>query len=70
MIAWIEEALGKKAVIENHPFHPADLKETWADITRAEKLLGWTPQITPEEGFRRTVEWHVENREWLGKVRL
>lgn len=70
MIAFIEEALGKKATITGKPFHAADMKETWADITKAGKLLGWTPSIAPNEGFQRTVDWHVANRAWLRDVQL
>ncbi len=32
--------------------------DTLADITRAQKLLGWTPEVTFVEGLRRTVEWY------------
>jgi len=70
MIAFIEKALGKKAVISGQPFHVADMKETWADITKAGQLLGWMPEVKPEEGFRRTVDWHVANRSWLKGIRL
>ncbi len=43
---------------------------TWADITKARRLLGWAPQITTEAGFRKAVDWHVANREWLGRIDL
>lgn len=70
MIGLIEQALGKKGRLEGLPFNTADMKETWADITKAHRLLGWAPQIAPEEGFRRTVEWHLANREWLKDIQL
>jgi len=70
MIGFIEQALGKQAVIAGQPFHVADLKATWADISKAGRLLGWTPQVSPEEGFRRAVEWHVSNRAWLKDIKL
>jgi len=59
-----------KAIINGQPFHVADIKETWADITKAERLLGWTPQISPEQGFQLSVDWHVANRAWLKDIRL
>lgn len=70
VIAFIEKALGKKALIAGKPFHIADIKETWADISKAERLLGWKPQVSPEEGFQRSVDWYRANREWLKDIRL
>jgi len=70
VIELIEEYLGKKAQIVYKPFHKADLKATWADITKAEKLLGWKPEVPLEEGLKRTVEWHVENRDFVKEINL
>jgi UDP-glucuronate 4-epimerase len=66
----IEDGVGKKAIIDYKPFHVADLKETWADISNAKKLLDWEPEISPEEGIRRTVAWHLENKEFLEDIQL
>ncbi len=70
VIAFIERSLGKKAVYDSKPFHVADIKETWADITKAQRLLDWSPRISPEEGFQRSVDWYTANRAWLNRVRL
>lgn len=70
VIQMIENFLGKKALIDYRPFHKADLKETWADITKAEKILGWKPQVSFEEGIRRTVDWYVANRDWLKDIEV
>jgi UDP-glucuronate 4-epimerase len=70
MIGLIENYLGKKAVIDYLPVNPVDMTDTQADITKAGKLLGWKPEISPEEGFRRTVEWYLANREWLMDVKV
>jgi UDP-glucuronate 4-epimerase len=70
VIGKIEEYLGKKAIIDQKPFHKADMKATWADITKAGKLLGWKPEILLDEGLRRTVDWYVENRSWLQQVKV
>ena len=70
MIEGIESCLGKRAKIDYKPFHRADMKETWADIEKAERLLEWKPEIGFDEGLRRTVDWHVENRGWLRTIKL
>jgi len=62
VIGMIEKYLGKKAQIANKEFHIADVKETWADISKANKLLGWKPTISLEEGIKRSVEWHLANK--------
>ena len=70
IISMIESILGKKAHVEHLPFHKADMKETWAYIEKAYKLLGWKPKVDIEEGLRRTVNWYIENREWLKDISL
>lgn len=68
VIGLIEKALGKKAQIHGTAPHAADIKETWADITKAKRLLDWEPGITPEEGFRRAVDWHRANQDWVKNI--
>jgi len=70
VIEIIEGHLGKKALIEKKPFHKADMMTTWANIEKADRLLNWKPQISLEEGIKRTVLWYVENREFVGKIEL
>ena len=63
LIEIIEAALGIKANIERLPMHPGDLLLTHADISKAEKLLQYSPQTTIENGVAKFVEWFrsVEN---------
>ncbi len=70
IISKIEEFLGKKAKITYKPFHKADLKETWADITKAELILGWKPKVSFDEGIKKTIEWYIKNRDWLRDIKL
>jgi UDP-glucuronate 4-epimerase len=70
VIGLIEKFTGKTAKIENREFHKADLKATWADITKAKELLGWQPKVSLEEGIRRTVDWFKENWHWLKDIKL
>jgi nucleoside-diphosphate-sugar epimerase len=37
---------------------PGDVKDSQADIAKAERLLAYAPIVTFEEGLRRTVEWY------------
>ena len=63
-IRLIEELVGKEAELSHQPFHPADVRATWADIRKAEKLLGWRPQVTFREGITALVAWYRTNRGW------
>lgn len=38
------------------------------DSSKLQKELGWTPSLQFEEGLERTVEWYLENSEWLNNV--
>lgn len=70
MITLFEQQLGKHAVIDQQPFHQADMMHTWANIDKAKDVLGWEPEISPQEGFRRTVEWHQAHRDWLKDIEV
>ena len=57
LIAAIEQAVGKKAVIEQHPEQPGDVPLTFADVSKARSLLGYDPQTKIAEGIPKFVEW-------------
>ena len=38
------------------------------DASKLEKELGWTPSIKFEEGLEKTVDWYLENTEWVDRV--
>ena len=38
------------------------------DATRINKELGWTPSVTFEEGLAQTIDWYLQNQEWLRHV--
>ncbi|MBR2420240.1 MAG: dTDP-glucose 4,6-dehydratase [Rikenellaceae bacterium] len=38
------------------------------DSTKLREELGWTPEVTFEEGIERTVRWYLDNDEWLTAV--
>lgn len=62
MIALLEKFSGKKAKLNLGERVKADMDVTWADISKAKKLLGWEPKIGFEEGMRRLMEWHLSKR--------
>ena len=62
LIAAIEKALGKKAVIQRLPPQPGDVERTYADISRARAEIGYEPQTALAEGLARFVEWFRGNR--------
>ncbi|MDQ3744747.1 MAG: GDP-mannose 4,6-dehydratase [Acidobacteriota bacterium] len=63
LIALLERGLGREALIERRPTQPGDVPQTFADISKARRLLGYDPQTPIEEGIRRFVEWFRSNAE-------
>lgn len=57
LIELLENALGKKAVIDRQPLQPGDVPITFADISKAKTKLGYNPKVKIEEGIPRFVEW-------------
>jgi len=70
IIRSLEELLGKAARFDRKPFHIADIKETWAEIGKAKRMLGWTPSVSLEDGLKECVKWYLENKEWLKDIRV
>ena len=68
LIGVIESYLGKKAIVNRLPAHPADMKVTWANIEKAERLLGWSPKISLDEGVHQSVEWYKSNLPWAATI--
>jgi len=62
LIALIEDALRKKAVIDRQPLQPGDVPITYADISKAQRLLGYRPQVKAEKGIPLFVEWFRKHR--------
>jgi len=63
LIDVLEDALGRKAERELLPMQPGDVAETAADLTLAERDLGYDPRTRIEEGVPRFVKWY---REYFG----
>jgi len=67
-IRLIEDLTGKKAKLEFLPMHPADVPATWANIEKAERLFGWRPKVSLEDGMKSLVSWYMENRSWAREI--
>ncbi|MBX3048155.1 MAG: GDP-mannose 4,6-dehydratase [Anaerolineales bacterium] len=70
LIHLIEEALGKKAIIEYKPMDPADMLASWADVSKAMKTLDWQPQVGIREGVQHLVDWYLVEREWAKDIHI
>jgi nucleoside-diphosphate-sugar epimerase len=68
VIQMIEQYVGKKAQIEHHPFPKADMLVNWADVSKAEEILGWKPEFNLETGIQKTIDWYLENRAWASQL--
>ena len=61
LITLLEKELGERAQIDRQPLQPGDVPQTFADITKARRLLGYNPQTQIEDGIQRFIEWFRAN---------
>lgn len=59
-IELIEQELGKKALINFMPMQPGDVPATYADISKAKELLGFSPKVRVEEGVPNFIRWYKD----------
>jgi UDP-glucuronate 4-epimerase len=62
LIVSIENALGKKAIIEHLPEQQGDMPLTCADIDKARALLGYHPRVKISEGIPKFVDWYLKQQ--------
>ena len=62
LIDLLAHALDREPVVEPHPAQPGDVRRTYADITKAGRLLQYAPTTTIEEGIPRFVAWMLRER--------
>jgi UDP-glucuronate 4-epimerase len=62
LIEVLENALGRKAIIDRQPAQPGDVPLTFADITKARAQLGYRPRIKIEEGIGLFIDWFRGNK--------
>ena len=69
VLRFVEAGVGRPARVERLPPHAADASATWADISKAKRLLGWEPRIAWKEGVKRLADWYAANRAWARELR-
>ncbi len=63
MVSSLAQALEIDPVIEWAPMQPGDVRNTAADLTKSERMLGYQPAVSFEEGIRRFVAWFREHHD-------
>ncbi len=62
LINTIAEVTGQKLVIDQLPMQPGDVNITFADISKAQKMLGYQPKTTTKEGLMAFNEWYLKQK--------
>src|SRR6185503_589038 len=60
LISLLEKELGVNAIIDRQPLQPGDVPQTFADVSKARRVLGYDPRVQIEEGIHRFVQWWHE----------
>ena len=60
LITNIEQNLKQKAKINFKPIQPGDVEKTFANISKAKKMLGFNPKTKIEEGVKNFIEWYKD----------
>ena len=58
LIELLEESLGMKAIVDRQPMQPGDVPVTYADISKARRMLGYNPTTKIEDGIPKFVDWY------------
>ena len=62
MVAAIERAVGKPAILNPMPEQRGDVRTTYADVSKAREALGYSPKVSFDDGVARFVRWWRETR--------
>lgn len=63
LVSLLESALGRTARVRREPVQPGDVKQTFADISKARALIGFEPRTSIHDGVARFVKWFEERRQ-------
>ena len=61
-IETFEKIIGKPAIIKQLPDQPGDVRATYADISKAQRLLQWQPTTNHEQGLEKFIAWFEKHR--------
>jgi UDP-glucuronate 4-epimerase len=61
LVTWIAEDLGVDLLIDRRPLQPGDVPITYADVSKAQRLLGYSPKVSIRDGVRRFVTWYRDH---------
>ncbi len=68
LISELEQLIGKRARVQYGPLNPADMLANWADVSKAQRLLGWEPRVQLHEGMSQLVDWYAKERAWASQI--
>ena len=57
LVRLLEEVSGRKAGIQQLPRQPGDVQVTYADISKARRMLGYQPRTPILEGLTKFIQW-------------
>lgn len=65
LIETLESVIGKKAIIDRQPEQPGDVPHTYADVSKAARLLGYSAGTELKEGLTRFYQWYQHHQQML-----
>lgn len=63
LVELLENALGKKAILDTQPAQPGDVPITYADISKAQAKLGYNPKVRIETGIQKFIQWFKQQQQ-------
>ena len=68
MIDVIAKTLNVEPKINQLPMQPGDVERTYADISKAKRLIGYEPKTSFEQGIKKFIQWFKENIELYDNI--
>lgn len=67
-ISTLSALLGKEAILNLTPKRIGDVDQTWADLSKSKRRLGYQPKFSLEKGLQRFVQWYVEHKDLYEQI--